>query len=207
MSDSVEAVPPAVACDRSIGTRRTARIPHRSAGRGPKWNLRFFIWTACNPLKSPESDKGIQENPRLFSWFGLAWLWFGLEKFGLTRSADRVGRSRLSGAVRRSTTLARARKRGEDQAMRRSRGGLTSTIWAEAVGRAKMTWKYGTGISSTARAASISARSRLSAGSRSKSLDEWAHDRPKRRMRQSASWLAWPTMAPRLRVAFCPGLG
>src|SRR5271166_1770654 len=43
----------------------------------------FLIWIARNPLKSPESDEGIQENPSPFSWAGLVWLWFGLEEFGL----------------------------------------------------------------------------------------------------------------------------
>src|SRR5271157_6109093 len=54
----------------------------------------FLIWIARNPLKSPESDEGIQENPSPFSWSGLVWIWFGLEKFGLRRSAERAGRSR-----------------------------------------------------------------------------------------------------------------
>jgi hypothetical protein len=29
----------------------------------------FSIWIRCNPLKSPESAKGIQETPSLFPWF------------------------------------------------------------------------------------------------------------------------------------------
>jgi hypothetical protein len=33
----------------------------------------FFIWIRCNPLKSPESAKGIQGNPSLFICIGLAW--------------------------------------------------------------------------------------------------------------------------------------
>ncbi len=36
-------------------------------------------WIARNPLKSPESDEGIQENPSPFPWFLLVWLGFGLE--------------------------------------------------------------------------------------------------------------------------------
>src|SRR5271166_1381791 len=43
----------------------------------------FLLWTARNPLKSPESDEGIRHNPSPFSWFGLVRVWFGLEKFGL----------------------------------------------------------------------------------------------------------------------------
>ncbi len=31
----------------------------------------FFIWIRCNPLKSPDSAKGIQGNARLFPWFSL----------------------------------------------------------------------------------------------------------------------------------------
>src|SRR5271165_6309437 len=46
----------------------------------------FLILTARNPLKSPESDERIQENPSPFSWSGLVWIWFGLEQFGLRRS-------------------------------------------------------------------------------------------------------------------------
>ena len=42
----------------------------------------FLLWIARNPLKSPESDEGIQENPREskpaflgFSWSGLDSAW------------------------------------------------------------------------------------------------------------------------------------
>ena len=51
----------------------------------------FLTWIARNPLKSPESDEGIQENPSPFSWSGSNWLWFGLEEFGPRRCG--VGRS------------------------------------------------------------------------------------------------------------------
>jgi hypothetical protein len=42
----------------------------------------FFVWIRCNPLKSPNSAKGIQGNPSLFPWnslvlFGFAWRLFG----------------------------------------------------------------------------------------------------------------------------------
>jgi hypothetical protein len=40
----------------------------------------FFIWIHCNPLKSPNSAKGIQGNPSLFPWFYLdllAFIWLG----------------------------------------------------------------------------------------------------------------------------------
>jgi hypothetical protein len=41
----------------------------------------FFIWIRCNPLKSPDSAKGFQGNPSLFSWFSLdsfGFIWFCL---------------------------------------------------------------------------------------------------------------------------------
>jgi hypothetical protein len=44
----------------------------------------YFLWVACNPLKSLESDEGIQENPSPFPWFFLVWLGFGLDGFGPT---------------------------------------------------------------------------------------------------------------------------
>jgi hypothetical protein len=36
----------------------------------------FFIWILCNPLKSPDSAKGIQGNPSLFPWISLDFLGF-----------------------------------------------------------------------------------------------------------------------------------
>src|SRR5271166_4285755 len=51
----------------------------------PSRELNFLFWIAGNPLKSPKSDEGIQENPSLFSWSCLVWLGFGLEEFGLNR--------------------------------------------------------------------------------------------------------------------------
>lgn len=38
----------------------------------------FLLGFARNPLKSPESDEEIQENPRLFPWFFLVWLGLAL---------------------------------------------------------------------------------------------------------------------------------
>jgi hypothetical protein len=37
----------------------------------------FFIWIRCNPLKSPDSTKGIQGNTSFFPWFYL-------DSFGFT---------------------------------------------------------------------------------------------------------------------------
>jgi hypothetical protein len=39
---------------------------------------KFFIWIRHNPLKSPDSAKGIQGNARIFAWiylvlFGFTW--------------------------------------------------------------------------------------------------------------------------------------
>ena len=69
--------------------------------------LNSFVWTDRNTLKSLESDEGIQDNPSPFSWSGLALLWFGLEEFGLRRSADGVGRSRPARPEWTSLSLAR----------------------------------------------------------------------------------------------------
>jgi hypothetical protein len=35
---------------------------------------KIFIWIRHNPLKSPDSAKGIQGNPSLFPWFYLDFL-------------------------------------------------------------------------------------------------------------------------------------
>jgi hypothetical protein len=42
----------------------------------------FFLWNRHNPLKSPDSDEGIQGNPNRFSLVFLGLAWFGLELFG-----------------------------------------------------------------------------------------------------------------------------
>jgi hypothetical protein len=39
-----------------------------------KWKMEIFIWIRRNPLKSPDSTKGIQGNPSLFPWFYLDFL-------------------------------------------------------------------------------------------------------------------------------------
>jgi hypothetical protein len=40
----------------------------------------IFAWIGRNPLKSPESDEGIQENPNLFALESLP---FSLDSFGI----------------------------------------------------------------------------------------------------------------------------
>jgi hypothetical protein len=53
--------------------------------------MRFFIWIRCNPLKSPDSTKGIQGNASFFAWISLDLLAFtSLARNGLARPlADR----------------------------------------------------------------------------------------------------------------------
>jgi hypothetical protein len=72
----------------------------------------FFIWIRCNPLKSPDSAKGIQGNPSLFPWFYLVFLGFicrGLA-IRLWRRAATTGdplsqRSKLSHPAHSSSSL------------------------------------------------------------------------------------------------------
>jgi hypothetical protein len=62
-----------------IGSQDTAK--RRNGGkREPVWGISmeqepmepsFFIWIRCNPLKSPNSAKGIQGNASFFPWFYL----------------------------------------------------------------------------------------------------------------------------------------
>ena len=77
-------------CLRQWASKQCSPARRRDSTLG----VAFLIWITRNPLKSPESDEGIQENPSPFSWSGLVWIWFGLEEFGLRRSADGVDRSR-----------------------------------------------------------------------------------------------------------------
>jgi len=92
---------PAACCLR-FAVERPMRVARNSQG-GPcgsrasptdfvprRRQVEFLIWAARNPLKSPESDEGIQENPSPFSWSGLVWIWFGLEEFG-RRLFRRIG--------------------------------------------------------------------------------------------------------------------
>jgi hypothetical protein len=53
------------------GSRRFAQ-PKTRVARGTD----FFIWIRCNPLKSPDSAKGIQGNASFFAWFYLVFLAF-----------------------------------------------------------------------------------------------------------------------------------
>jgi hypothetical protein len=66
--------------------------------REPRRGRNFSIWIPRNPLKSPESAKGIQGNPSLFPWF----YWFSLVLFGgnsragcIEAACAGVGRARL----------------------------------------------------------------------------------------------------------------
>jgi hypothetical protein len=51
------------------GKSSQARGAYRHQGKREEKNL---IWTRRNPLKSPDSAKGIQTNPSVFAWFSLA---------------------------------------------------------------------------------------------------------------------------------------
>ena len=67
------------------GATAQSRWRHDAMGAVPgraKGSTIFLLWIARNPLKSPESDEGIQENQSPFPWFflvglGLAWVRLG----------------------------------------------------------------------------------------------------------------------------------
>ncbi len=70
---------------------RVAWAVRRERGEDVRQRI-FFIWIRCNPLKSPNSAKGFQGNPSLFSWFSLdsfGFIWFCLA------ARKRLGRWRL----------------------------------------------------------------------------------------------------------------
>ena len=52
--------------------------------RGRILRRKNLLWIARNPLKSPESDEGIQENPSPFSWSFLVFLGLALVRLGAT---------------------------------------------------------------------------------------------------------------------------
>jgi hypothetical protein len=62
----------------------TSQSPHPAGAGAEKEGFRepeakeknFFAWIRRKPLKSPESAKGIQGNPSLFSWNCLDFLGF-----------------------------------------------------------------------------------------------------------------------------------
>jgi hypothetical protein len=72
-----------------------ARVPHVSARHNQSGAARgagvenFFLWIGRNPLKSPESDEGIQENPKESKPFFLGFPWFFLVRLGLAWSIRR----------------------------------------------------------------------------------------------------------------------
>jgi hypothetical protein len=47
---------------------RLTRDGFKRSAPGLKKGKNFFIWIRRNPLKSPESAKGIQGNPSFFAW-------------------------------------------------------------------------------------------------------------------------------------------
>ena len=54
-----------------------------------KIDKKFFIWIRCNPLKSPNSTKGIQGNASFFAWISLDFL--DSFAFILAAGAERIG--------------------------------------------------------------------------------------------------------------------
>jgi hypothetical protein len=59
------------------GTLARAQTGQRSR-KARKREKDFFVWIRRNPLKRPDSAKGIQGNPSLFPWFSLdlfAFIW------------------------------------------------------------------------------------------------------------------------------------
>jgi hypothetical protein len=55
-------------------------------GKG-KTGKNFFIWNRRNPLKSPDSAKGIQGNPSFFVWIpldflGFSWIYLAAKEGG-----------------------------------------------------------------------------------------------------------------------------
>ncbi len=59
-----------IAREEELTAERNAGVPGRDTIGRLGSNI-FLIWLARNPLKSPESDEGIQEYPSRVSWFGL----------------------------------------------------------------------------------------------------------------------------------------
>jgi hypothetical protein len=55
----------------TLGRAQTAR-----SAQGTKEGKDFFVWIRRNPLKRPDSAKGIQRNPSLFPWISLNFLGF-----------------------------------------------------------------------------------------------------------------------------------
>jgi hypothetical protein len=62
---------------------RLTRDGFKRSAPGLKKGKNFFIWIRRNPLKSPESAKGIQGNPSLFPWISLVLLGFIWSKLRL----------------------------------------------------------------------------------------------------------------------------
>jgi hypothetical protein len=52
-------------------TPERSGAPRRHIRRKAQRGKRFFVWIRPNPLKRPDSAKGIQGNPSLFPWISL----------------------------------------------------------------------------------------------------------------------------------------
>jgi hypothetical protein len=62
-------------------TRALTEDGLRHSAPGLKEGKNFFIWIRRNPLKSPESAKGIQGNASFFPWISLVLLAFTVGKY------------------------------------------------------------------------------------------------------------------------------
>ena len=89
----------------------SARGPARKGNREGK---KFFIWIRCNPLKRPDSTKGIQGNASLFPWFYLDFLGFiwPPSRTRVTRLKPHQPRRRTGRSRRSSPRAGRTAARG-----------------------------------------------------------------------------------------------
>src|SRR3984885_8228853 len=99
-------------CARVFPNQRMARMARRGEGEKrrragnqvetfgtqPETGTRFFYLDSLNSLKSPESAKGIQGNPRTFPWICLVFLGFICMDFALRLCRRLRNRFRRRGA-------------------------------------------------------------------------------------------------------------
>jgi hypothetical protein len=84
--------------DRRHKSENTKEPQLRAASDRLAKEKKFFIWIRCNPLKSPDSAKGIQGNPSNFIWIYLVLAWRMRSKSG-TIGADLVRRAARQGSA------------------------------------------------------------------------------------------------------------
>src|SRR5271166_3736011 len=98
------------------------RLRMKASGRARVAQEVISIWIARNPLKSPESDEGIQENPSLFSWSRLVWLGFSL---GVLGGGAALGSSNLTSLLQNPSNAANSLVRGGGAAGAQAGAGLS----------------------------------------------------------------------------------